>query len=242
MGLTFKLIYAILAMLSEFQKPVDLGGKVPSRTVPSKGERRWTRTMTSTMWSIQLLRCWRWWASCSFSPGWRISDRWRPSDTSSVRWRWLRPSPTASRRRAGWANSPLSESPSGSASPRWTSHKPLGLLRGNSDEPNHPTSPSQNAILLGALTFSKIEIFIKMFYYLGIRFANSWIECRQRKTWNCQRCGSAAFPNFRGGNSSPPTAAKCVRTIFRILHQNGTQRFFGSRNVGRAKRVPHFGF
>jgi len=24
-----------------------------------------------------------------------------------------------------------------------------------------------------------------MFYYLDIRFANSWIKCRQRKTWNC---------------------------------------------------------
>src|SRR3989344_1321956 len=33
-----------------------------------------------------------------------------------------------------------------------------------------------------------------------------------------ERCGSAAFPNFRWGNSSPPTAAKCVRTNSRILH------------------------
>src|SRR3989344_7953979 len=32
-----------------------------------------------------------------------------------------------------------------------------------------------------------------------------------------ERCGSAAFQNFRGGTSSPPQAAKCVRTIFRIL-------------------------
>jgi len=40
---------------------------------------------------------------------------------------------------------------------------------------------------------------------------------RQRKTWNCQRCDSAAFPNFRGGTSSPPAAAKCVRTNSRIL-------------------------
>ena len=36
-----------------------------------------------------------------------------------------------------------------------------------------------------------------------------------------ERCGSAAFPNFRGGTSSPPQAAKCVRTIFRILHRVG---------------------
>ena len=38
-----------------------------------------------------------------------------------------------------------------------------------------------------------------------------------------ERCGSAAFPNFRGGNSSPPQAAKAVRTISRVLHtlENG---------------------
>jgi len=44
--------------------------------------------------------------------------------------------------------------------------------------------------------------------------------CRQRKTWNCQRCGSAAFPNFRGGTSSPRACrgAKAVRTNSRILH------------------------
>jgi len=32
------------------------------------------------------------------------------------------------------------------------------------------------------------------------------------------RRGSAAFPNFRGRLSSPPAAAKTVRTISRILH------------------------
>jgi len=41
-----------------------------------------------------------------------------------------------------------------------------------------------------------------------------------------ERCGSAAFPNFRGGNSSPPQAAKCVRTIFRILHHVGNCKRF----------------
>ncbi|PIR07522.1 hypothetical protein COY65_00590 [Candidatus Jorgensenbacteria bacterium CG_4_10_14_0_8_um_filter_39_13] len=35
-----------------------------------------------------------------------------------------------------------------------------------------------------------------------------------------ERCGSAAFPNFRGGISSPPQAAKNVRTIFNIVHQS----------------------
>lgn len=37
-------------------------------------------------------------------------------------------------------------------------------------------SPSRTKNLLGALLFSKIEIFIKLFYYLGIRLENFWIE------------------------------------------------------------------
>jgi len=41
-----------------------------------------------------------------------------------------------------------------------------------------------------------------------------------------ERCGSAAFPNFRGGNSSPPAAAKCVRTNSRILHHVGKVKEF----------------
>jgi hypothetical protein len=40
------------------------------------------------------------------------------------------------------------------------------------------------------------------------------------------RCGSAAFSEFRGGFSSPPQAAKCVRTIFRILHHVGNCKWF----------------
>jgi len=44
--------------------------------------------------------------------------------------------------------------------------------------------------------------------------------CRQRKTWNCHRRGGAAISEFRGGLSSPPAAAKTVRTISRIDHQN----------------------
>jgi len=66
---------------------------------------------------------------------------------------------------------------------------------------------------------------------------NFWIECRQRKIGNCQWRGSAAFPNFRGGTSSSPWAAKCavprsklcfttgVRTNSRILY------FFNTRSV-----------
>ena len=42
-----------------------------------------------------------------------------------------------------------------------------------------------------------------------------------------ERCDSAAFPNFRGGNSSPPQVAKAVRTIFRILHHVGNCKFEG---------------
>src|SRR3990167_11338737 len=37
-----------------------------------------------------------------------------------------------------------------------------------------------------------------------------------------ERCGSAAFPNFRGGIFSP----KCVRTNSRILHQKGKVKEF----------------
>jgi len=45
------------------------------------------------------------------------------------------------------------------------------------------------------------------------------------KIWNCHRCGSVAFSDFRGGFSSPPQAAKFVRTIFNIEHQKGNVRF-----------------
>ena len=37
-----------------------------------------------------------------------------------------------------------------------------------------------------------------------------------------ERCGSAAFPNFRGGNFSE----KCVRTNSRILHHVGKVKEF----------------
>src|SRR3989344_1190328 len=48
-----------------------------------------------------------------------------------------------------------------------------------------------------------------------------------------QRCGSAAFPNFRGGTPSPPAAAKCVRTNSRILHHVGKVKgfWFASRSL-----------
>ena len=52
-----------------------------------------------------------------------------------------------------------------------------------------------------------------------------------------ERCGSAAFPSaswrIRGGNSSPPAVAKCVRTNSRILHHVGNCKFegFASRSL-----------
>ena len=50
-----------------------------------------------------------------------------------------------------------------------------------------------------------------------------------------ERCGSAAFPNFRGGTSSPPQAAKCVRTNSRILHQKGKVKEFWFASLCEAK-------
>ena len=49
-----------------------------------------------------------------------------------------------------------------------------------------------------------------------------------------ERCGSAAFPNFRGGISSPPQAAKCVRTNSRILHHVGNCKFEGFASLRSA--------
>jgi len=63
-----------------------------------------------------------------------------------------------------------------------------------------------------------------------------------------ERCGSAAFPDFRGGISSP----KCVRTNSRILHQTGKVKefWFASLrsatkfvfNFGGQKRIHDFAF
>ena len=80
------------------------------------------------------------------------------------------------------------------------------------------------------------------------RFLSSWIKkfsSHKIKMWfepmffsgffcGFERCGSAAFPNFRGGNSSPPAAAKCVRTNSRILHHIGNcklERFASLRSA-----------
>ena len=65
---------------------------------------------------------------------------------------------------------------------------------------------------------------IKKFYSPKIKI---WFEPMFFSGFFCdfERYGFAAFPNFRGGISSPPQAAKCVRTIFRILHQNKKEGF-----------------
>jgi hypothetical protein len=39
----------------------------------------------------------------------------------------------------------------------------------------------RNTFLLGAPLFSKIEIFIKILYYLGIRFANFYLFAAKEK-------------------------------------------------------------
>ena len=54
------------------------------------------------------------------------------------------------------------------------------------------------------------------------RFHKIWFEPMffYGSFYGFERCGSAAFPNFRGGISSPPQAAKNVRTIFNIVHQS----------------------
>jgi len=55
-------------------------------------------------------------------------------------------------------------------------------------------------------------------------------------------CGSAAFPSaswrIRGGTSSPPQAAKAVRTNSRILHHYKTRRLFQGQFVGGSQSRP----
>src|SRR3989344_588963 len=64
--------------------------------------------------------------------------------------------------------------------------------------------------------FSRFQYWIKKFSSPKIK---KWFEPMFFSGFFCgfERCGSAAFPNFRGGTSSPPQAAKCVRTNSRIL-------------------------
>ena len=83
--------------------------------------------------------------------------------------------------------------------------------------------PNRKSLYLKA--FSRFQYWIKKFSSPKIKI---WFESMFFSGFFCgfERCGSAAFPNFRGGNSSPPTAAKCVRTIFRILHHVGKIKRF----------------
>jgi hypothetical protein len=51
------------------------------------------------------------------------------------------------------------------------------------------------------------------------------------------RRGSAVFSEFRGGLASPPQAAKCVRTIFRIQHQVGNCKQEGFASLRSATNL-----
>ena len=51
-----------------------------------------------------------------------------------------------------------------------------------------------------------------------------------------ERCGSAAFPDFRGGTSSPPQAAKAVRTNSSILHHVGNVKSAGASRPSAATK------
>ena len=51
------------------------------------------------------------------------------------------------------------------------------------------------------------------------------------------RCGFAAFSDSRWGTSSPPQAAKCVRTIFRILHHVGNCKQEGFASLRSATNL-----
>ena len=61
--------------------------------------------------------------------------------------------------------------------------------------------------------FSRLQYWIKKFSSRKIKI---WLEPRFFSGFFCgfERCGYAAFPNFRGGIFSE----KCVRTNSRILH------------------------
>jgi len=72
--------------------------------------------------------------------------------------------------------------------------------------------------------FSRFLYWIKKFSSPKIKI---WFEPMLFSGFFCgfERCGSAAFSNFRGGTSSPPAAAKTVRTNSRILHHIGNCKF-----------------
>ena len=87
------------------------------------------------------------------------------------------------------------------------------------NEENTPRKMSGRAIVF-QMFLDTCFIFIKKFSSPKIKI---WFEPMFFSGFFCgfERCGSAAFPNFRGGTSSPPQEAKCVRTNSRILHHVG---------------------
>src|SRR3989344_1228432 len=94
-------------------------------------------------------------------------------------------------------------------------------------------------IMPRSFTFQFLSYFIGNFFYsfflFGIHMIKKfsspkikiWFEPMFFSGFFCgfERCGSAAFLNFRGGSSSPPVATTAVRTIFRILHHVGNCKF-----------------
>ena len=68
--------------------------------------------------------------------------------------------------------------------------------------------------------FAVLDLFLLWIKKFSSPKIKIWFEPMFFSGFFCgfQRCGSAAFTNFRGGTSSPPAAAKCVRTNSRILH------------------------
>jgi len=87
-------------------------------------------------------------------------------------------------------------------------------------------------------TSANADLIFRLLKFIRIKKFSSpkikiWFEPMFFSEFFCgfQRCGSAAFPNFRGGTSSPPQAAKCVRTNSRILHHVENARTYFSRKT-----------
>ena len=108
---------------------------------------------------------------------------------------------------------------------------------------NAPLSQPKSPQGVGPLNLSNNLIFIIILAGISLGFITYkvmlsrkkviWFRiCRQWITWNCQRCGSAAFPNFRGGNFPE----KCVRTNSKILHSPlfVTELMIARRSLRRA--------
>jgi len=104
-----------------------------------------------------------------------------------------------------------------------------------------PFCHKKNAVAPRATTTKIIGIIILSFIknFLSPKIQNMVrADVFNRFFGSFYRCGSAAFSEFRRGLSSPPQAAKCVRTIFRIQHhvRNCKEFWFASRSLSRRRR------